>query len=203
MATRRHQKRLTASERREVVLDAALAVITRTGIFDVKMGDVADQAGVTKPIVYDYFANADQLLAALLQREGARAFEVIEKVLPDPGALPRRGDRLVILVEHVELFLRAVHERPNVWRLTLMPPEGTAPALRARVEMAREHVRLRIAKLLSWAVRDDKKVDVDLASHAIHALAQRFARQMILQPKAYTPERIMTFTRHLLRLSQR
>ena len=203
MQRRRHQKRLTASERREAVLDAALAVITRTGIFDVKMGDVADEAGVTKPIVYDHFANADQLLAALLHREGARAFEVIEKVLPDPETLPRRGDRASILVAQVELFLRAVLERPNLWRLTLMPPEGTAPALRARVEMAREQVRLRIAKLLRWAVRDDKGVDVDLASHAIHALAQRCARQMILQPEEYTPERIMTFTRQLLGVSRR
>jgi AcrR family transcriptional regulator len=194
---------MTAAERREAVLDAALAVITRTGIFQVKMGDVADQAGVTKPIVYDYFANADELLTALLQREGQRAFEIIGRVLPDPESLPRRGDRVEILVEKVGLFLLAVRERPNLWRLTLMPPDGTSPALRARVEAAREEVRLRIAKLVSWCVRDAKRFDVEMASHVIHALAQRFARQMILQPEEYTPERIVRFTRQVLKLAER
>jgi AcrR family transcriptional regulator len=197
---RRYQKRLKASERREAVLDAALSLITRTGVFQVKMADVADEAGVTKPIVYDYFANADDLLAALLKREGARAFEVIAEVLPDPDSLPRKGDRAAILMERVAIYLRAVQERPNLWRLTLMPPDGTAPAVRARVEMAREGVRQRILSLLVWAVRDPRGLDLDVLSHAIHALAQRFARQIILQPEEYTPERITTFTRKLLKL---
>jgi AcrR family transcriptional regulator len=200
---RRYQKRLKASERREAVLDAALSLITRTGVFQVTMAEVAEEGGVTKPIVYDYFANVDELLAALLQREGARAFEVLGEVLPDPASLPARGDRAAILLEKVELFLRAVQERPSLWRLTLMPPDGTAPAVRARVDAAREAVRQRIVSLLGWGLHGGRPLDLDLASHAIHALAQRFAREMIVEPGEYTPERIMTFVRRLLKLTQR
>jgi AcrR family transcriptional regulator len=197
---RRHQKRLRASERREAVLDAALSLITRTGVFRVTMADVAAEGGVTKPIVYDYFANADQLLAALVKREGARALEVMSEVLSDPGSLRDRVDGVAVLLKKLGLFLRAVRENPDVWRLTLMPPDGTAPAVRARIEKEREAVRLRILDLLAWGFpKSGRAVDLELMSHAIHALAQRFARQIILDPEHYTPERVMTLARRMLK----
>jgi AcrR family transcriptional regulator len=201
---RRYQKRLKASERREAVLDAALTLIARTGVFRVTMADVAAEGGVTKPIVYDYFANADELLAALVKRESARAIDVIGEVLPDPASIPDRGDKAGVVVAKLGLFLRAVQENPNLWRLTLMPPDGSSPIVRARVEKEREAVRQRILRLLMWALpRAKGSLDLELISHAIHALAQRFARQIILQPDEYTPERILALARRLLRVARR
>jgi AcrR family transcriptional regulator len=199
---RRYQKRLKASERREVVLDAALSLISRTGVFRVSMADVAAEGGVTKPIVYDYFANADYLLAALVKREGARALQVIQEVLPDPASLPSRGDKASLVLEMLGGFLNAVKEDPDLWRLTLIPPEGTAPTLRARIDNEREAVRQRIVGLLAWSLPGrGAGLDLDLMAHAIHALAQRFARQIILQPDEYTPERVMILARRLLKLA--
>jgi AcrR family transcriptional regulator len=201
---RRHRKRLKASERREAVLDAALSLITRTGVFRVTMADVAAEGGVTKPVVYDYFANADQLLAALVRREGARALAVIGDVLPEPASLPGKGDRVRVLLSKLELFLRAVQENPDLWRLTLMPPDGTAPAVQARIEKEREAVRQRILSLLTWGLPEDgRTLDLDLLSHAVHALAQRFARQIILDPDDFTPRRVMSLARRLLKPARR
>jgi AcrR family transcriptional regulator len=201
---RRYQKRLKPSERRESVLDAALALIARTGDLRVTMAAVAAEAGVTKPIVYDYFANAEALLGALLKREGTRALAVLEQVLPDPSTLPARGDRTHVLLERLARYLQAVQEHPNVWRLTLLPPEGTAPAVRARVEKERELVRQRIAALLSWGLPREarRELDLELLSHAIHAIVQRFARQLILEPGTYTPERVIALMRQLLKLAR-
>jgi len=200
---RRYRKRLKASERRELVLDAALTLITRTGVFRVTMADVAAESGVTKPVVYDYFANADQLLAALIKRQGMRALEVMAEVLPEPSSLPARGDRLSTLVDRLGLFLRAVQDDPNLWRLTLVPPDGTAPAIRARIEMEREIARQRIQRLLVWAIPGGGgALDFELMSHAIHAMAQRFAREIILKPQEYTPERVMKLARRLLKLAR-
>lgn len=47
--------------------------------------------------------------------------------------------------------------------------------------------RLRIVELLKWAIPDTKGLDLDLMAHAIHALTQRFARQMILEPDDFPP----------------
>jgi AcrR family transcriptional regulator len=202
---RRYQKRMKASDRREAVLDAALSLVARTGVFDVSMADVAAEGGVTKPIVYDYFANADELLAALVRREGVRALAVIEEVLPDPATLPAGGDKVGFLLTRLAIFLRSVQENPNLWRLTLMPPDGTAPTIRARVEKEREAVRQRIMKLLAWSLPEARRrgLDIDLLSHAIHAVAQRLARQLILEPDEYTPERVMTLARRLLGIGRR
>ena len=44
--------RLTASARREQILDVALEVFGRAGYHGASMNDVADAAGVTKPVLY-------------------------------------------------------------------------------------------------------------------------------------------------------
>jgi AcrR family transcriptional regulator len=196
---RRKQKRLAAAERREVVLDAALALVTRSGVFRVTMADVADEAGVTKPVVYDYFTNADYLLAALVKREGARVLDVLRDVLPDPASLPVGGEaRAGVLVAKLGAFFRAVERDPDLWRLTLMPPEGTAAPIRARVEKEREAVRQRILELLIASLPGARRaLDLDLVSHAVHALIQRFARVIILEPEEYSAARVMKFVRRL------
>jgi AcrR family transcriptional regulator len=196
---RRYRKRLKASERREEVLDAALSLITRTGIFQVTMADVAAEGGVSKPIVYDYFANADQLLGALVKRQGARAVAVLEKMIPDPASLPPVADRASFLLERLGLYLRAVAEDPDLWRLTLSPPDGMTPVVRARIEKEREAVRRRIMGLLEWSLPGGGKgLDLELLAHVIHAVIQRFARLVIFEPDVYTPARVTGFLRRLL-----
>jgi len=51
-----------------MILDAALEVFSANGYAGTTMQSVADAAGVTKPVVYDCFANRDELLLALLAR---------------------------------------------------------------------------------------------------------------------------------------
>jgi AcrR family transcriptional regulator len=196
---RRYQKRLKPSDRREAILDAALSVVLATGDLRATMAAVAAAGGVTKPVVYDYFANSEQLMMALLAREGARAMQVLEAVLPDPGALPEVEDRAEWLVARFEQFLRAVEEEPAPWRLTLMPPEGAFPEVRERVDLAREAVRQRIVALLQWGLpAGGAGLDLDLLSHAVHAVVQRFARLVILEPEGHVPERAAAFLRSLL-----
>jgi AcrR family transcriptional regulator len=198
---RRYQKRLKASERREAVLDAALALIARTGEFRVTMAQVAAEAGVTKPIVYDYFANAEQLMDALLKREGARARAVMSEVLAEPARLQGREGKLELLLARLGVFLHAVCDNPSLWRVMLMPPEGTAASVRDQVEREREVVRLRIVQLLEWALprAARRDLDLELLSHSLHAVAQRFARQMVLDPAAFPPERVLAFVRRVLK----
>lgn len=200
---RRYQKRLKPSDRREAILDAAMSLITRTGDMRVTMASVAAEGGVTKPVVYDYFANAEALLVALLTREGIKQVAAMNEVLPDPASLPDVEDKLAVVLAQFEHFLRAVQENPGRWQLTVVPPEGAIPGVRVRVEMEREAVRQRIMRILEWAMADQAgEVDLDLMSHAIHAVGQRFARQLILEPDAYPPERVLAFLRNLLTVSR-
>jgi len=57
--------RLSAPARREQLLDVALEVFAHTGYHDTSMNDVAEAAGVTKPVLYQHFESKRELFQAL------------------------------------------------------------------------------------------------------------------------------------------
>jgi AcrR family transcriptional regulator len=61
--------RLPGSQRREHLLDVAAQLVVEEGIDAVTMEGVAARAGVSKGLGYAYFANRDELLVALYDRE--------------------------------------------------------------------------------------------------------------------------------------
>ena len=67
--------RLARADRREALLDAALALVAAGDLDSVTMETVADQAGVSRPLVYKHFANRTEILTALYFREGERLHE--------------------------------------------------------------------------------------------------------------------------------
>lgn len=64
--------RLARAERRDAILDVAAALIDAGRLTDLSMESVADAAGVSRALVYKHFANRQELLAALYERESAR-----------------------------------------------------------------------------------------------------------------------------------
>lgn len=63
--------RLKGSERRDVFLDAAAAIVLDQGVAAVTMEGVAQRCGVNKSLPYRYFADRDAVLGALFDREQA------------------------------------------------------------------------------------------------------------------------------------
>ena len=64
--------RLPAAERREQLLQAALETFGQKGVHDASMNDVAEAAGVTKPVLYQHFASKKALYNELVDELGAR-----------------------------------------------------------------------------------------------------------------------------------
>jgi AcrR family transcriptional regulator len=62
--------RLSATERREQVLNVALAVFAQRGYHTTSMNDIADAAGVTKPVLYQHFDSKRALYIAVLEAVG-------------------------------------------------------------------------------------------------------------------------------------
>jgi AcrR family transcriptional regulator len=63
--------KLTRRARNDVLLDSAAALLETGGATSVTMEAVAAHAGVSRPLVYKHFANRDDLVVALFQRESA------------------------------------------------------------------------------------------------------------------------------------
>ena len=75
--------RLSADARREQILDVAIQVFGRAGYYGASMNDIADAAGVTKPVLYQHFDSKSVLYAALLDEVGARMLSSITKETVD------------------------------------------------------------------------------------------------------------------------
>jgi TetR/AcrR family transcriptional regulator, fatty acid metabolism regulator protein len=55
----------TATDKRRVILDAAVRVFARQGFHTCRVSDIADEAGVAYGLVYHYFESKDQILDTL------------------------------------------------------------------------------------------------------------------------------------------
>jgi AcrR family transcriptional regulator len=71
--------RLTADARRQQIIDVAIAEFGRSGYFSTSMNDIAEAAGVTKPVLYQHFDSKAELYRALLDEVGTRMLEQIAK----------------------------------------------------------------------------------------------------------------------------
>jgi AcrR family transcriptional regulator len=188
------------AERREQLIDAALAVILEEGYSGVSIEAIAREAGVTRPVVYDHFPNLGRLLHALVEREETISLRQLEQVVPDDPGDHEPGD---LLADGVKRFLEAVAARPATWRIILLPLEGTPQVVRDHVETNRARTQERIAKLVRWAIKrpeipDD--LDVELTARAIRVLGEDAGRTLLTDPEGYPPERYEQFVRTVMRL---
>jgi len=62
------------------VLEAALRVMTRQGVESFSMDDVAEEAGVSKGTLYNYFSNKDELVHATIEHATYPLEEEIEQL---------------------------------------------------------------------------------------------------------------------------
>lgn len=81
--------RLPAHERREQLLEVSVAVFAREGYHNTSMNDVADAAGVTKPVLYQHFASKRELYRELLGEIGGQLRDSIAKATTN-AAGPRQ-----------------------------------------------------------------------------------------------------------------
>ena len=86
--------RLPAAVRRRQLLDVATEAFARRGFHATSMVDVADAAGVTKPVLYQHFTSKRALYLEALNDVGCRLRQSIEKATanaPTPHSQVERG----------------------------------------------------------------------------------------------------------------
>jgi AcrR family transcriptional regulator len=69
----------------EAILDSAVVEFEQHGFRRVALDDVARRAGVSRTTIYRRFANKDELVAAVIERENARLFADIAVELKQAG----------------------------------------------------------------------------------------------------------------------
>jgi AcrR family transcriptional regulator len=87
--------RLPRDQRRIQLLDAASEVFASKGYHAAAMDDIADAAGVSKPVLYQHFPSKLDLYLALLDQSCYRLVEVVEDAL---ASTDDNADRVIATV---------------------------------------------------------------------------------------------------------
>jgi AcrR family transcriptional regulator len=86
--------------RKPQIIAAAAEVLYERGLFDTRIGDIAERAGTSSPTILYYFESKDRLL------EEAVAFadkQFYERLADGQGQIERATDKLVHLIEETSL----------------------------------------------------------------------------------------------------
>lgn len=87
---------------RRALLDSAYELIDEAGTAEIPLGEVALSAGVGRTTLYDYFADRDDLIAALVEDELPQVIgEIIESVDDSQSTRDQLGELAVKTVEFV------------------------------------------------------------------------------------------------------
>lgn len=85
--------RLPAAQRRDQLLDAAIPLFATDGYHGTSMNDIADTAGVTKPVLYQHFSSKHDLFLTLLTDIGERLRLAVEKAVTEASGPRDQIDR--------------------------------------------------------------------------------------------------------------
>jgi AcrR family transcriptional regulator len=183
---RRRARHLGPERRRPLILDAALEVFSANGFAGTTMQSVADAAGVTKPVVYDSFANRDELLLALLAREEQHLVVSIVAALP---ADPSVGTPEEHVLEGLTAFLTAVSEQPQSWRIVFGAQYGAAPVVAERVRAARAFLveSLRLTLLKSLPDVADPDANLPVLAELLASMTESCARMLVVDGTDRSP----------------
>lgn len=136
--------RLAPEIRRELILDHAAALIREQGVSALSMDKLGREAGISKPLVYNYFPNRIELLKALLLREVERNRQNNLRLAgqhPSMDALVRATSRAM---------LEYVRERGIIIQQLMLEPD-VAEVLR---EIDAQHHKMYVDYLSKRLVRE-------------------------------------------------
>ncbi|MGO4751672.1 TetR/AcrR family transcriptional regulator, partial [Streptomyces sp. 2MCAF27] len=97
--------------REQQMLDAAVQTFARRGYRNASMDDIAEQAGVSKPLVYLYLNSKDELFAACIRREADSLVAAIRAAVEHDAPADRR------LWSGLHGFFTHTAEHPDGWAL--------------------------------------------------------------------------------------
>ena len=194
---RPYAPRVPIAERREQLLDAALAVIVSDGYDRVSIDAIAKRADVARSVVYGAFENLDALLTALLDRQQARAFGRLLETIP---SAPGMRDPAAFVSEAVRRMSAMLREDPDTWRLILLTPGNMPTVVRDRIEADRERFRFQVEEWISivLADRSGPALDPQVLAHALVACAEHFGRIALTDPGRFDPSHLVDQVRVIL-----
>ena len=173
--------RLSAADRREQLLAVALKVFAQRGYHSTSMNDIADAAGVTKPVLYQHFDSKRALYTATLEAVGA---SMISALTSATSASPSGKEQTAA---GMVAYFRWVADDPDAFSLlfgggTRRDEEFAAVA--QKVEKAAAEL---IAPLIEAGVDADYQ---RMVAHALIGMSEGVSRHLIRSGQKIDPDTV-------------
>jgi AcrR family transcriptional regulator len=97
-----HRKRMTGRERREQLLDIGRRLFAERGFEGTSIEEIAAQAGVSKPVVYEHFGGKEGLYAVVVDREVERLLTMATEILGGAHTKDQFEAAAVMLLKYIE-----------------------------------------------------------------------------------------------------
>ncbi len=146
-------KKVPRAVREREMLAVATAVFAERGFHAASMDEIAERAGVSKPMVYAYFESKEGLWRSCVSRARQRLFDSIDDAV-DAAAAPE--DQLWL---GIQAFFGFVEEQRDSWAVL---DEGQAGPFIAEVVEVRRQAARRVARLLRDAAAAEGAKDATL-----------------------------------------
>jgi len=171
--------RLSASARREQLIDVAVGVFARHGYHSTSMNDVAEAAGVTKPVLYQHFASKRDLYLALLDDVGRRLLDRITKATAD-GADGRTQTQAGF-----RAYFHWVAEDHDAFLLLFGSGSRRDEEFAAAARQVTDEVARSIAPLIAVDIPSERR---ETLAHAVVGMAEGASRRLIDRGLDFDPD---------------
>jgi AcrR family transcriptional regulator len=149
--------RLPRLARRRQLLDAAMEVFVARGYHAAAMDEIAERAGVSKPVLYQHFPGKQELYLALLDESVEKLIEAVV------AALRSTTDNRQRVNATFAAYFGYVAEHSGTFKLVFESDFTNEPAVRARIDAA--------DKLCADMISQVIKEDAGLADDEAHLLS--------------------------------
>ncbi|MHB8341590.1 MAG: TetR/AcrR family transcriptional regulator [Mycobacteriales bacterium] len=137
------RRRMPRADRGEQLLNVAEQLFTTAGFQATSMDEIADQAGVTKPVLYDHYGSKDGLFAAVMSRAGAQLRAAIGAAVASAGSAEEA------FAAGLGTYFSFIEERASAWSLLLTEAAAANAAAEAVEAVRREQAGFITATILA------------------------------------------------------
>ncbi|MFF1511999.1 TetR/AcrR family transcriptional regulator [Streptomyces sp. NPDC058326] len=149
MAGGARARRLPRAVRERQMLDAAVRSFARHGYQTASMDEIAELAGVSKPLVYLYLNSKEELFTAVIRREAQALLAVVAEAVVDRSAPPDERLWAGLLA-----FFTYAAEHPDSWTVLSRQARTQGEPFAGEAARMRDEITAFVAGLIGEAARE-------------------------------------------------
>ncbi|MDA8268965.1 MAG: TetR/AcrR family transcriptional regulator [Actinomycetota bacterium] len=171
-------KRLPANERRQQLLDVAMRLFAQNGFKATTMDDIAEHAGVTKPLLYQHFASKRALYLELVESVAQRMLNAVEEATSQ-ARTPR---------EQVEggftAYFELVLAHAEAFQLLLGSDSPGDPGMSRMLRHVEDVLAAAVSDLIDAGLDDDHR---RMLAYAVVGMAEGASRYVLASSRNRVP----------------